>query len=105
MSINTKLLAEICVTPGAPGFEQAVRELVLREVKDLCDEVEIDNMGNVYAIRRGKGPVDAPTRGHHTSLFGHYARRSGREGTVLFRPNAPTTASLCDGCGHGQGIV
>jgi putative aminopeptidase FrvX len=31
-----------------------VRELVLKEIKELADEVEIDNMGNVYAIKRGK---------------------------------------------------
>lgn len=55
MSINTTLLNEICTTPGAPGFEQKVRELVIREVKDLVDEVEVDNMGNVYAIKRGTG--------------------------------------------------
>ena len=53
MPINTSLLNEICTTPGAPGFEQKVRELVLREVKDLVDEVQVDNMGNVYAIKRG----------------------------------------------------
>ena len=54
MSINTKLLAKICKTPGAPGFEQKVRELVIKELKTLADEVEVDNMGNVYAIKRGK---------------------------------------------------
>lgn len=55
MSINTELLKIICTTPGAPGFEQKVRELVINEVKDLVDEVEVDNMGNVYAIKRGTG--------------------------------------------------
>lgn len=55
MAINTKLLAEICQTPGAPGYEQKVRELVLREVKPLVDEIEIDNMGNVAAIKNGTG--------------------------------------------------
>ena len=30
--INTKLLAEICEVAGASGFEQRVREIVLREV-------------------------------------------------------------------------
>jgi len=55
MAINTELLNKICTTPGAPGFEQKVRELVIREVKDLVDEVEVDNMGNVYAIKRGTG--------------------------------------------------
>jgi len=54
MSINTKLLAEICKTPGAPGFEQKVRNLVIEQITPLVDEVSIDNMGNVYAIKRGK---------------------------------------------------
>ena len=52
--MNTTLLAEICKTPGAPGFEEKVRQLVLKEIKGYVDEVEIDNLGNVYAIKRGK---------------------------------------------------
>ncbi len=55
MALNLALLNEICTTPGAPGFEKKVRELVLREVTPLVDEIEMDNMGNVYAIKRGKG--------------------------------------------------
>ena len=30
--MNIDLLAKICKTPGAPGFEQKVRELVIKEV-------------------------------------------------------------------------
>ena len=52
--LNTKLLAEICEVAGAPGHEQRVREIVLREVNPLVDEVKIDNMGNVVAIKKGK---------------------------------------------------
>ena len=52
--INTKLLAEICEVAGAPGHEQRVREIVLREVKPLVDEIKIDNMGNVVVIKKGK---------------------------------------------------
>ncbi len=55
MSINTTLLNTICTTPGAPGFEQKIRELVLKELEGLVDEIEVDNMGNVYAIKKGKG--------------------------------------------------
>ena len=33
--LNTKLLAEICEVAGAPGHEQRVREIVLREVQDM----------------------------------------------------------------------
>jgi putative aminopeptidase FrvX len=54
MSINVKLLKEICEVPGAPGFEQKIREVVLREVAPLVDEVRVDNMGNVTAIKKGR---------------------------------------------------
>ncbi|MBN4072889.1 M42 family metallopeptidase [Crocinitomix catalasitica] len=52
--MNIELLAKICKTPGAPGFEQKVRELVMREVKGYVDEIYTDNLGNVYAVKKGK---------------------------------------------------
>ncbi|TNE56178.1 MAG: M42 family peptidase [Bacteroidetes bacterium] len=55
MKFNSKLLAEICKTPGAPGHEQKVRELVMKELEGVVDELRTDNLGNVYAIKRGKG--------------------------------------------------
>ena len=54
MKFNSTLLAGICKTPGAPGFEQKVREMVLEELKGVTDEIQLDNMGNIYAIKRGK---------------------------------------------------
>ncbi len=52
MRVNVNLLKAICEAPGAPGFEQKIRELVLKEVKPLVDKIEIDNMGNVIAIKK-----------------------------------------------------
>jgi tetrahedral aminopeptidase len=52
--IDVKLLNEICTTPGASGFEQRIRQRILEEIKPYADEIDIDNMGNVYAIKRGK---------------------------------------------------
>jgi endoglucanase len=52
--LNLALLTAICEAPGVSGFERRIRELVLREVRELADEVEVDNMGNVMAILRGK---------------------------------------------------
>ena len=54
MKLNIPLLKEICETAGAPGYEQRVREIVLREVKSLSDDVSVDNMGNVTAIKKGR---------------------------------------------------
>ncbi len=52
--MNLALFTEICTTPGAPGYEDRIREVVLREVKPLVDDVSVDNMGNVIAVKRGK---------------------------------------------------
>lgn len=54
MSINVSLLKEICEIAGAPGFESRVREIVVREVKPHADEVSIDNMGNITAVKKGR---------------------------------------------------
>lgn len=52
MSLNIPLLKKICEESGAPGFEKKIRDLVLKEIKSLVDEIQIDNIGNVIAIKR-----------------------------------------------------
>jgi len=52
--INTKLLADICKCPGAPGYEQPIRALIMKELKGLVDNVETDAMGTVFGIKKGK---------------------------------------------------
>ncbi|MBN7817958.1 M42 family metallopeptidase [Algoriphagus pacificus] len=54
MDINVSLLKEICEIAGAPGFEKRVRDLVVELVTPLADEVKIDNLGNVIAVKKGK---------------------------------------------------
>jgi endoglucanase len=51
--INTKLLAELCEVAGAPGHENRVREVVLGEIESIVDEINIDNMGNIIALKKG----------------------------------------------------
>ena len=52
--MRIELLNKICQTPGAPGYEKKIRELIIKEVTPYVDKVETDNMGNVYAIKKGK---------------------------------------------------
>ena len=81
--MNIDLLAKICKTPGAPGFEQKVRELVINEVTPLVDEVEVDNMGNVYAIKRGKENKKAMV-GAHMDEIGFIVTHIDDDGFVRF---------------------
>lgn len=54
MSIRTELLRTLCLTPGPPGGEQPIREIVLQEIEGLADDIQIDAMGNIIAIKRGR---------------------------------------------------
>ncbi|MDG1781221.1 MAG: M42 family metallopeptidase [Flavobacteriales bacterium] len=54
MPLDIKLLAQICETPGVPGYEKQIRDLIIKEVTPLVDDVSVDNMGNVVALKRGK---------------------------------------------------
>ena len=49
------LLKRLCETPGVPGREHRVRDLILREIEGLADEIETDPMGSVIARRKGEG--------------------------------------------------
>ncbi len=73
--MNIDLLKRLCETPGVPGREHRVRDLILDEIDGLFDDIEIDPMGSVICTRypraarakgargRSKGkPVDDATR-------------------------------------------
>ncbi|MEM9881334.1 MAG: M42 family metallopeptidase [Planctomycetota bacterium] len=47
-----KLLEQLTQTPGVPGREDRVRDLILHEIKGLFDEVSVDPLGSVIAVRR-----------------------------------------------------
>ena len=57
--MNIDLLKALCETPGVPGNEGRVRDLIQAEVADLFDEVQVDPMGSLLCrrdARKGKDP-------------------------------------------------
>tara|TARA_B110000259_G_scaffold29255_1_gene31394 strand:- start:4517 stop:5560 length:1044 start_codon:yes stop_codon:yes gene_type:complete len=82
--IDIKLLSEICETAGAPGFENRVRKLVLREIEFLVDEFSIDNLGNVTAIKRGVDSSKKVMLGAHMDEIGFIVTHIDEEGFVRF---------------------
>lgn len=45
-----KLLERLTTTPGVPGREYRIRELIRKETKDLFDKVHVDNLGSLHGI-------------------------------------------------------
>jgi len=50
--MNIDLLRQLCETPGVPGREQRVRQLITDEIGDLFDETYTDAMGSLICTRR-----------------------------------------------------
>lgn len=79
------LLQKICKTPGAPGFEQRIRKLVIEEVTPLVDKVEIDNMGNVLAIKKGQSEKRVMVAAHMDEI-GFVVTHIDDDGFIRFKP-------------------
>lgn len=52
-----ELLKKLVLTAGVPGREDRVRELIAKHAKPLVDEMRVDAMGNLIAVRK---PRPAP---------------------------------------------
>lgn len=52
--MNIPLLKALTETPGVPGREERVRDLVLKECKGLFDEVSVDPLGSVLARKKAR---------------------------------------------------
>ncbi|MEJ2006002.1 MAG: hypothetical protein P8X57_13805 [Cyclobacteriaceae bacterium] len=84
MGINVKLLKKICEAPGVPGYEQRIRKLILDEVKSLADDVSVDNLGNIIAIKRGKSSEKRAMVAAHMDEIGFMVTHIDDKGFVRF---------------------
>ncbi|QCK14098.1 M42 family metallopeptidase [Mangrovivirga cuniculi] len=84
--INVSLLKDICEEAGAPGFEKRIRDLVIKEVSPLVDEVNVDNLGNVYAVKKGKNNPDGKKVmvAAHMDEIGFIVTHIDKEGYLRF---------------------
>jgi len=86
MPIDVKLLEKICRAPGAPGYEIEIRKLVLKELKGLADDVSIDSMGNVTALKKGKNSKKKIMAAAHMDEIGFMVNHIDDNGFVRFVP-------------------
>jgi putative aminopeptidase FrvX len=52
--MNFKLLKKLSEAFGVSGFEDEVRDLITDEIKEYVDEIKIDTMGNLVAVKKSK---------------------------------------------------
>lgn len=86
MAIDVDLLAKVCKAPGAPGFETRIRNLVLEEIEGLADEVRVDAIGNVVALKKGKSSKRKAMAAAHMDEIGFIVTHVDGEGFLRFHP-------------------
>jgi len=94
--MNLDLLKRLCETPGIPGREERVRDLIQREVKGLFDEMSVDPMGSLLckrSPRAGKGKkakgLSQPTKVMllcHMDEIGFYVSHIDSKGWIWLSP-------------------
>ena len=86
MKINTPLLKTICEAAGAPGYESEIRNFVIKEVRSLVDELEVDNMGNVITVKKGKDDSKRAMVAAHMDEIGFIVNYIDDNGFIRFTP-------------------
>ncbi|MBI1189666.1 MAG: M20/M25/M40 family metallo-hydrolase [Tepidisphaera sp.] len=93
---NIDLLKRLCETPGVPGREERVRDLILSEIDGLFDDVQIDAMGSLICTRHprpakksAKKPAGDPARVMllcHMDEIGFYVSAIDKNGFLWVNP-------------------
>ena len=85
MTDSFDLLERLCDLPGVAGFEGPVREAISGIVEPFVDEMRVDTLGNLIAVRRGtsgfKLMLDA-----HMDEIGFMVQHIDDQGFVSFTP-------------------
>lgn len=83
--VNIPLLKKICETPGAPGFEYPIRNVIIEEIRDLVDEFRIDAMGNLICLKKGSTPRKIAVTAHMDEIS-FIVSHIDKEGFIRFQP-------------------
>src|SRR6056297_74989 len=83
--IDTKLLAEVCRIPGAPGYEHRIRAFIVEHLQELTDEITIDSMGNVVATKKGEQEKSIAVAAHMDEIS-FVVTHIDDDGFVRFQP-------------------
>ena len=49
------LIEKIVSTPGPSGYEKQIRDVIRAEVETYADEIRVDALGNLIALKGKKG--------------------------------------------------
>lgn len=89
--MNEQLLRALCDAPGVSGWEDEVRDLARAELEPHADEVRVDRLGNLIAVRRaarsaGAGPPLKVMVAAHMDEIGFMVKAIDERGFIRVQP-------------------
>ena len=83
--MTVDLLRELADAVGISGEEEPVRALILTHIRDYVEDIRIDPMGNLLAVKRGTGAVDLRVMAAaHMDEVGMMVMGFDGDGTIRF---------------------
>ncbi len=79
-----KLLEKLSNASGVSGFEDEVRNIMMEELKGHVDDLEIDEMGNIIALKKGKPHGKKVMLAAHMDEIGLMVRYIDKKGFIKF---------------------
>ncbi len=88
--MNHELLEKVCHTPGIPGYEDEIQEIIQEILEGSCDEVWRDRVGNVIGLKRATNPPEGrrPLRvvlAAHADEVGMMVKHVDDDGFIRFQ--------------------
>lgn len=79
-----KLMRELCLASGVSGSEDEVADIFERELKDVADTIERDNMGSIIATKKGSKKAPKVMLAAHMDEIGFLVRFIDDKGFIKF---------------------
>ena len=81
-----ELIKKLTETYGPSGHEERIREVIRAEIEGLADEVQVDALGNLIALKRGKGGGKKVMLAAHMDEIGIIVTHVDEKGFLRFAP-------------------
>lgn len=79
-----ELLRDLVYLSGPSGFENTISEFVIRKIQPLVDEIKLDRLGNLVAVKRGKLSKRSLLVNAHLDEVGFIVRKIEDNGFLRF---------------------
>ncbi|MGX9706199.1 Putative aminopeptidase FrvX [Laceyella tengchongensis] len=85
-TINWERYEVLTQTPGAPGFEQAMRKVMRTYISEVTEEIVQDRLGGIYGVKRGTEEGPKILFAGHMDEVAFMITRITADGFLKFQP-------------------